>query len=563
MTNRKPELTMLHKAAGIILAAIVLPCGTSVQGQHTQNSVTIPDGRQVLFQPPARLTVAASQSEPVSHGQKENGQAKKADTEGDEPEGDSGGKDNADESDKSKETESPEGETKGENESSEEDKDEDTARLIPPFKWGAEDEWKLQVGGDVRLRGEYRKNYDMDYGTGDDDDGLGFLRTRLNFDLTHQSMVRTFVEIMDAREIDAKEEQQQEAHVDLHQAFVEFPLSPGADKLEETTWSARLGRQELNLGRDKRLSEASNWSNLRRRFDGGKIMYRSEDVDVDIFAVQPNYYERQRGDDTITRRGTRREEEWFYGAYATLRQWKPHTLEAYFLGLSDRKSRRTFNPDRRSEDGTYGSSHRYTVGSVLYGPLRDTDHGTLEYTMEAAYQFGRYSKDPVSAYFLRGDTTYTWKRPWKPSLGLVGTLTSGDRDPNDGRHGTFSTLFGSSHSPYGIMDFVRPRNMRELAIVGKIEPTEKLTIQAEAHAFWLDSKTDSWGNAPGQSSLRDRSGRSGRSIGEEFSIEAEYKVNDNMTVEAGAAHFLPGSFPGSFGRHDGASFFYLQTRFEF
>src|SRR5690606_22487629 len=134
-----------------------------------------------------------------------------------------------------------------------------------------------------------------------------------------------------------------------------------------------------------------------------------------------------------------------------------------------------------------------------------------------------------------------WNRQWKPTLGVVGTLASGDRDPGDGVAGRFSPLFGSSHSPYGIMDFVRAQNLRELAVVGSIQPTEKLTIEAEAHTYWLDSKTDSFPNGPGRGSLRDRSGGSGREIGQEVSLTAEYKLNKRTTLEAGAAHLFPGT----------------------
>lgn len=437
----------------------------------------------------------------------------------------------------------------------------DGEHLLPAFTWGADDEYELQVGGEVRLRGEYRKNYDMESRERDDDDGFAFLRTTVNFDLTYRSLVRAFVEVMDAREIGARHEYGQESHADLHQAFLEFPLSPGAETLKDAIWRLRIGRQEMKLGRDKTFSDASSWSNLRRRYDGIRAMYRTEETDLDLFVLQPNYYDRRRGDDIITDRGVRRSEEYFYGAYLTSRRYAPHTWEAYFLGLSDRESHRTFSPNRRSEDGTYGSEHRYTIGSALYGPLYEDDRGELSYTVEGAYQFGRYSKDQIRAWFIRGDTTYEWKRPWSPSLGLVGTLASGDRDPDDGVANRFDHLFGSTHSPYGIMDFVRPNNMRELAVVGSIKPTDKLTLQAEAHAFWLDSKTDSWSAPSG--SLRDKSGDTGRSIGQEISLEAEYEYSERLTIEAGAAHFFPGSHPRSFGQDDGANFFYLQTRFSF
>jgi len=437
-----------------------------------------------------------------------------------------------------------------------EEQTDDGEHLFKPIKWGADNEYKLQFGGETRIRGEYRNNFDLNDSV-NRDDGLGFMRTRINFDLTYKSCVRAFVELMDSREFDSLIDQRQQVPVDLHQAYLDF-MQP-----DDGPWTLRLGRQELDLGRDRRLAEASNWNNLRRHYDGVKAMYRTEKLDLDLFVLQPNYYERRRGDQIITERGRRRDEEFFYGAYLTSRHMTSHTLEAYFLGLSDRETRRTGASERTSEDGTFGSLHRYTIGSVLYGTLRESEKGELTYTTEGAWQFGRNAKDDIRAYFLRGDLTYEWKRRWKPAVGVVGTLASGDRDPNDGRAGTFDPLFGASHSPYGIMDFVRAENLRELSVFGRLDPTDKLNLQAELNSFWLDSKTDSWSNAPREGSLRDPSGRSGREIGQEISLVAEYEYSKRITFEAGAAHFFPGEFPAAQGRNDGANLFYLQTRIRF
>lgn len=435
--------------------------------------------------------------------------------------------------------------------------DDKSKHLMKPITWGKEKQNKLQVGGEVQIRVERRRNFDLDDSDNRNDDTLGFMRTHVNFDYIHGEVIRAFVDIVDARELDSRRELAQENHFAPHQIYIDFK-QPG-----KGPWTLRLGRQEIDLGRDKRLVEGGTWSNLQNTFTGAKAMYRTPDLDVDLFVTNPNYHERRRGDETHSDFARRRPEEWFYGGYATLRQFEPHTIETYFLGWSDRKNKRTFEPNRVSEDGTYGRGNRYTVGTAMYGPLRKTETGTLSYTTEGAFQYGRFAKDSIRAYFLRGDLTYEWKRDWKPSLGLVSTLASGDRDPEDGRHGTFHNLFGSNHGPYGITDFVRPRNMRELALVGKVKPTDKLLLQAEAHAFWADSKTDVGVSAPGESSLRDRTGKSGRELGQEVSLVAEYEFNKRLTLEAGAAHFFPGEHPSALGHNDGANFFYLQTVFKF
>lgn len=434
---------------------------------------------------------------------------------------------------------------------------EEKPRLLAPLVWGADDEWKLQFGGDTRIRAEWRENYDMRRETGDNDK-LGFARTRLNWDLTYRSFVRAFVELSDAREIDPIEPQKQENYLDVQQAFLEFA------EPKVTPWGIRLGRQEMNLGRDRRLSEATNWNNLRRRFTGAKLMYRSDDVDVDTFLLQPESFDTKHNKDIVSGRGRLRNREWFYGSYATLKQWDPHTIEMYFLGLSDLNDNRRFPGPTESETGVVGSLDRYTVGTAMYGPLLKREgEGELTYGTEMAYQFGHKSEDQIRAYMLHGDINYEWDRPMKPKLSVIGNLGSGDRRRGDGESNTFSPLFGSTHSPYGIIDFVRLQNLRELALVGTVQPTEKLTAQAGLHAFWLDSKTDSWYDGRGSSRGRDEEGNSGRHIGNEINAVLTYKLSKWITLEGGAAHFRGGNFARNFGQNDGANLLYLQTSISF
>ncbi|MGB9690826.1 MAG: alginate export family protein, partial [Candidatus Sumerlaeaceae bacterium] len=138
---------------------------------------------------------------------------------------------------------------------------------------------------------------------------------------------------------------------------------------------------------------------------------------------------------------------------------------------------------------------------------------------------------------------------------IEGNLASGDRRFGDGENNTFNPLFGSSHTPYGIIDFVRLQNLREVALNYSIEPTSKLKLQAEAHHYWLDSRTDAWFGGPG---LRDKTGQSGRDLGDELSLVAKYKLTKRVSLEGGFSHFFPGNFPRKAGKTDGANFFYLQ-----
>lgn len=439
----------------------------------------------------------------------------------------------------------------------EEDKEEDDKprRLIPPIEWGGPDgkDFRLQFGGESRVRAESRRDFDGIMGT-EDSDNLGFVRTRFHAELLHRKVARAFLEILDGRVVDGDDEYQQETHFNLQQAFLEFP------DVRETSWSLRLGRQEIQLGRDRRLVNTSGWNNLRRTFQGVRALYRTGEMDADLFLLNTAPFDRRRNGRMVTERARVREEEFFYGAYATLRQWKLHTIEAYLLGLSDGDDERT-----QTERGIPGTSDRFTVGSVFYGPLwKRKDHGTLSYTMEGALQFGHRSTDRIRAWMLRGDVAYEWeKHPWEPRLALEGNLASGDRERGDGVNNTFNPLFGNAHAPYGILDAVRLQNLRDLALIGRISPTKKLRLQLELHGFWLDSKTDSWYDGRGQSLGRDPAGRSGRRLGQEIDLIASYRWSRNLSLEGGAACFLPGTAARNFGKDGAAGLFYLQTTFEF
>lgn len=423
-----------------------------------------------------------------------------------------------------------------------------TPALIPPLIWGPAGEWKLQLHADQRLRVERRDNYDLNKRKADNDD-LACVRTRVNFDISYRSLWRVYLEFADARQIGARTELMQEAYWHLHQLFLE------AKWREDSPWSLRIGRQAMPLG-DQRLVEYGSWSNLLRLFDGTRLRYKTSDVDVSFFVVQPDIYHRRHKPALTTDDPHPMRHAYFYGVYSTLSWWKPQTVDLYLMGLSDRETMRTFPTPMKSEAGHYGTCSRYTAGARLYGPLWErAGKGKLGYEMESAYQWGNLAEDDVRAAMFHADVHYTWDAPWKPKLKLEGNMASGDREFGDGEINTFSPLFGTTHSPYGIIDFVRLQNLRELALIFSFEPTTKFKLQAEAHHYWLDSRTDAWYNGPG---LRDKTGQSGRDLGDELSLVATYKLSKRMTLEGGFAHFFPGGYPRKHGKADGANFAYLQ-----
>jgi hypothetical protein len=436
-----------------------------------------------------------------------------------------------------------------------------TQNLLQPIIWGVENQWKLQMSGDIRVRFEHRDNWDMNKRIADNADPT-FLRTRVNFDLTYRSFLRAVVTLLDARQFHTRPidsggiDPAWEDYFDVLQAFIEWscPDSP---------WTARLGRLNLpNLG-DNRLIQTSLWTNIPRAFEGAWLTHRTSDAEIHLFALQELIYQNQRNDDIISGRMHNKEHEFFYGAYGTFHSLAPHEFDLYFLGISDRDDQRTFPSAVKSEEGRYGTTDRYTVGTRWRGPLREDECGTLGYGFETAYQFGHRANDNIRAFMLHSDLNYQWTGAWKPKVILEGNLASGDRKDGDGVSNTFQPLYGGTHSPYGIMDFFRLSNLREIALTGSVTPSDKWKHQLEFHKLWLDSRTDSWCSAIPGSYPRDKTGNSGRDAGSEIDFISTYKLNKCTTFEMGAAHFFSGNFAENNGRPDDANYLYFQTQFTF
>jgi hypothetical protein len=438
----------------------------------------------------------------------------------------------------------------------------DREHVLCPLVWGCEDEWKLQVGGSTMIRWEDRRNFDLNSKV-DDDDRLKFIRHFVNVDVVYDSLYRAYFEVIDAHTSGHEVDPLQTDRWDIYQAFIDLK------DCKDSPWTLRLGRQLLPLHPEGRLYGRPPvdyyWFNFLPAFDGAMLFYKTKDVEVQTFLLQPLIPRVL--EDGIVRNGSLRhiDSRWFYGSIATFRDCAPHEYEFYAFGQSDNGDNRRFPPPVRSEDGIFGEGDRYTVGWRARGPIKKWDGcGVLGYGLEAAYQFGEQSNDDIKAHMLHADVNYEWEHPWKPKVTLLGNLASGDDRLNDGELNTFDPLYGSSHYGYGTIDFFRLSNMREIALTGQVSsPNKKWRFLAEAHRYWLDSPTDAWNTALGTSFGRVPIKPPGREAGTEYDFTAYYQPNKRLSFEAGVAHFQGGDWPRSRGMDDHATFLFFQTVFKF
>lgn len=434
--------------------------------------------------------------------------------------------------------------------------------VVPPMIWGCRDEWKLQFGGSQQVRWETRENFGLKT---HNTDHLQFLRTFVNAEVVYDSLIRAYVEVVNADVHNYALNQYQQDNWDVFQAWVELKDA------KDSPWALRLGRQVLPIHPEGRLYGRPPidyyWFNLLPTFDGAMLFYKTKTVDWQTFFLQPTT-NRYINDDGVldTRRLREIDSKWFWGTIATFTDCAPHTYEFYFFGHDDHGRQRTWLPPPTDELKNIGESHRYTVGSRVRGPIKKWEGcGTLGYGLEGAYQFGKNVDDRIDAFMLHADVNYEWEHPWKPKVTLLGNWASGDDRLGDGELNTFDPLYGSSHYGYGTIDFFRLANMREIALTGEIRPTSKLRFLAEAHKFWLDSNTDAWITALGNpgSFGRDPSGKGGNEAGTEFDFTAYYQPNKRLAFETGVAHFTGGDYASAHGMKKDATFLFFQTIFKF
>jgi hypothetical protein len=361
---------------------------------------------------------------------------------------------------------------------------------------------------------------------------------------------------------------------DLHQGYValgnpnEFPLT------------AKVGRQEMAYG-DERLIGAFDWNNIGRTFDAVKARYNvTVNSWVDAFTShvvipKDNNFDFSNNYDT------------FSGLYASTRDLVPwQETQLYFLARNVSQNSPNFETlalvPLPSPRNIYNPGFRV---KSLPGKLDGFDYG-----IEADYQFGNYETvagvAPTavpgtglkqSAYLLHLEGGYTWAKSCSPRVGLEFNYASGDKNPNDGTHGTFDALYPTTHAVVGIMDMYSLQNIEDVRINFTVKPTKQFTVFTSYRGVWLATSSDSFylanqlprvGGTVGGGNGYAINPSYSRYVGMEGDLVLTYNFTSYAQVQGGYSHFFVGDYvkqslsaPG-FGAVD-ANYLYLQATFKF
>jgi hypothetical protein len=422
----------------------------------------------------------------------------------------------------------------------------DSLKYIPLNDKG---DWYLTLAGQARYRYEFFNNNTFGVGP-QDPNGYHLIRVTESADLHLSPYFRVYAEARSAFETGrvGGPRGTDEDQLDPQQLFADInvPLDP------DTRFTFRGGRQEIPFGAE-RLIGISDFSNVRKHFDGYRAMLVTKSNDLEAFLTRPVLIDRYDFDETNN-------SVIFAGVYDTLKlpdliKGAGSKLEAYWLYLEqDNTSYPT--------DGT-GREERYTVGTRF-----TTNPKPFDLDLELDYQWGRFNGENISAYSLALDTGYTAAHlPLTPRAFLGFDIASGDRHPG-GSQETFNQLFPSGHTYFGYIDAVGRQNIIDLhpgvdlTLVSGARYAEKVTLRAEYHQFWRQSDNDALYNTAG-AVVRAGTASGSRSIGGELDLLLRWQISRHLGAYVGYSHFWAGSFIADTGPSDDIDFAYAALTFTF
>jgi len=385
--------------------------------------------------------------------------------------------------------------------------------------------WYLSLGGETRTRYEYFDQFNFGAGP-QDDDGYLLQRYLLHTDAHFGKRVRVFTQLQSAigngrhggpRPTD-------DDRLEVHQAFIDMKFGSETKYL-----TFRLGRHEMDFG-SGRLISAGEGLNVRRSFDGVRVIYRQGPWLVNgqvnkLVSVKPGLF--NDGPDSS---------QTFWGVGATRSRPKIGGGHQFAYIALDRKL-------GRFDQGS-GRELRHTAIARTFGASGDTV-GQFDYNFDTIFQWGYFQSSGrefgIRAWALAMDLGHTVNKiPLKPRLGLRADATSGDKDPNDRRLQTFNPLFpGTTYSD--TIGLIGAANSLALNPNLRFNVKERWTVSQGTAFFWRQSTRDGiYGInvAP----LRTGVNSSARDVGILPSVRLDWRVNQHFIYTAIYSHFFAGRF---------------------
>lgn len=381
--------------------------------------------------------------------------------------------------------------------------------------------WYLTLAGEGRSFYELYRNYR--WGAGPQDSNGYYLNRFLgSADFHLGSSTRFFFELKSGLEFGRNvgpRPVQDEDKLDINQLFIEFQSPSHGDRPRA---SLKIGQQDLQYGEGSLLDARD--LNVRRSFDGIKLILRPKDWQVDLFAMRPALSKPGLFDDYPDHTQT------LWGVYATTSKHLPRLirqLDAYYLGL-----------DRKFAQFAQGSGRdqRHTVGFLIHGAK-----GNFSYLEEGDLQFGKFGRGNILAWKYAQDLSYSFSHvKFRPVPSLLFGISSGDKNPADTDLQTFYPLFPKGLY-YGVIDDSGSLNAIVLHEKIALQISTKVSLAPDSFFFCRQRTTDGLYSQPGVL-LRSGLASQKKYVGALQDIAITWTVDLHTTVQLLGAYYEAGTF---------------------
>jgi alginate export protein len=408
----------------------------------------------------------------------------------------------------------------------------------------------VTFAGQVRGRSEYYNQFQFGDSKPEQSAGYSLSRVRLSADLHVSKYFRIFAEGKGSQSTDRDLTGGSAANVDnvdLQNLFADVVVPLGGP----ATVAVRGGRQELLFGA-QRLVGPSDWTNVRRTFQGGSAI-----IHAGGWSVTPMWNElvmfKQHGLSEATA------DHKLYGAYASGEATGTVKADLYWLGVDNASAK--FNQ-------TSGHEKRQTIGGRLWrrapSPHQASTHEHLpglDFDLEAAGQFGTLGGEDIRAWMISANGGYTFESRLSPRPFVTFDYASGDDTPG-GRVGTFNQLYPTNHTYLGAMDYVGRQNIISPSGGVSVRPIQRLSVVATQFLFWRANVHDAlYGNSGGV--FRSGIGTTARYVGTESDLIATYQFDPRVLGYVSYNHFFTGDFIQKTGPSRGSDYYYGALQFTF
>ncbi len=277
----------------------------------------------------------------------------------------------------------------------------------------------------------------------------------------------------------------------------------------------RIGRQELLYG-NQRLISPLDWANVRRTFEGVKLMANSDNWSIDGFythlvPVDPHNLDEADYDQP------------FYGCHASYSGFEHFGVESYYIGY-----------DNENTGPIVGDFSLHTLGLRING-----EFNKWLFELEGGPQFGRQSGlglDHEAAFCTCGlGRNLGDVLPWSPTLWCYYDYASGNNVGGD--FNRFNQLFPLAHKYFGFIDAVQRANIESPNLLLTMKPAKRLNLLIWYWHFMANQDTDivpSIGGTPLQSTTS-------KDLGDELDLIAKFQYGPRSNLLLGWSHFWRGN----------------------